>query len=61
MATILEFRYLPRSGAASHSRTSSLTGEIVFFPGVRYERHAEPDDAKAKRGKCRRDTLEFES
>jgi hypothetical protein len=34
--------------------------EIVFFPGVRYER-AEEEPAEPKRTRRRRDTLEIEN
>lgn len=63
MATILEFRSAPRPTAASAlAAHSELSAEIVFFPGVRYERQDEADDAgKGTAGKRRRDTLELES
>lgn len=61
MATILEFRSVPRPAPASVlAAHPALSAEIVFFPGVRYER-AEGGQDSAKRGKRRRDTLEFET
>ena len=62
MATILEFRNQERSTSPSafSANGASASAEIVFFPGVRYERQAEKDDEKSKRGKRRRDTLELE-
>jgi hypothetical protein len=62
MATILEFRSVPRPAAASAlaAAGAGVSADIVFFPGVRYERHDE-GDAKPKKGKPRRDTLELES
>lgn len=60
MATIVEFRNAPR-------RTEPLpvnaggSADIVFFPGVRYERPAEANAEKPKTGKPGRDTLEIES
>ena len=60
MATILEFRSAPRPAPAQMLAGGMQPAEIVFFPGVRYERPAEETDPKAKR-KHRRDTLELES
>ncbi|MBN9289850.1 MAG: hypothetical protein J0H36_01725 [Hyphomicrobium denitrificans] len=64
MATIVEFRSTSR-------RTESLpvnsgpvnaggSADIVFFPGVRYER-PEPGVEKPKKSKPGRDTLEIDS
>ncbi len=41
-------------------QAAGASAEIVLFPGVRYERHAEGDD-KSKKSKRRRDTMELES
>lgn len=65
MATIVEFRSTSR-------RTKSLpvnsgpvnaggSADIVFFPGVRYERPEEPAAEKPKKSKPRRDTLDIDS
>lgn len=40
MATILEFRGSLRNGSRSAAATYAA-GEIVLFPGVRYEYHVE--------------------
>lgn len=59
MATILEFRNAGRAvhlQARAH-RPSLPGGEIVLFPGVRYEYDAapaEPQDAKPKRKHARK-------
>lgn len=62
MATILEFR-------AQSSKSSTVAGrlvvgagaEIVFFPGVRYERWSEELPVRPKGKKIgRRDTLDLE-
>ena len=49
MATILEFKFAPRPTAASvlAACDASASAEIVFFPGVRYERHS--DDVEDQR------------
>jgi hypothetical protein len=62
MATILEFRSAPRRKPASAltSQRSSRVAEIVLFPGVRYERPVEKAQAKRKKSKRRRDTLELQ-
>ncbi|ADJ22914.1 hypothetical protein Hden_1100 [Hyphomicrobium denitrificans ATCC 51888] len=64
MATIVEFRSTSR-------RTESLvnsgpvnaggSADIVFFPGVRYERPEEPAAEKPKKSKPCRDTLDIDS
>lgn len=62
MATIIEFR-------ASSSRTAGApprgvranSGEVVIFPGVRYQRWSDESAVKPRGKKTRRrDTLEFE-
>jgi hypothetical protein len=60
MATIVEFRGTPRRTEPLPMNANG-TADIVFFPGVRYERHPEPEPPKPKTGKPRRDTLEIES
>jgi hypothetical protein len=59
MATILEFRNTVRSVAAQTLAGTLPPAEIVFFPGVRYERVTEDPAPKTTR-KRRRDTLELE-
>ena len=63
MATILAFKPAPaagssRSGAAALPCTSSRSAELIFFPGVRYERHAEtpepqPDSSPRRKRRSR--------
>ncbi|HVX37732.1 MAG TPA: hypothetical protein VHC71_16090 [Hyphomicrobium sp.] len=60
MATIVEFRGTPRR-TGPLPINASRTADIVFFPGVRYERLPEPEPPKPKNGKPHRDTLEIES
>jgi hypothetical protein len=62
MSTILEFTHVPRptSVPAVIADGSAYSAEIVLFPGIRYERHAEPETQEPERGKRRRDTLELE-
>ena len=63
MATILEFKSAPRPTVASVLATygGGQSAEIVFFPGVRYERHEESSNATPKNSKRHRDTLELET
>lgn len=60
MATILSFRPSQRSsGAAAHSGARP-PAQIVFFPGIRYERWTE-EAAKPKKAKrTRRDKIELQ-
>ncbi len=62
MATILEFKIAPKPSAASvlAAYGAGQSAEIVFFPGVRYERQEGPE-AKPRKSKRRRDTLDLES
>jgi hypothetical protein len=55
MATILEFKSAPRPTAASMLSAfgAAESAEIVFFPGVRYERH-DGDAAEATMAKSHR-------
>ena len=59
MATIVEFKSTPRR---EPSLTTKMCGpaDIVFFPGVRYERNPEPETPKPKKTKRDRDTLKLE-
>lgn len=60
MATILEFRQGQRTSGSSHSG-HNVPAEIVFFPGVRYERWDETRPAaKSKKRARRRDRLDLE-
>ncbi|AGK58107.1 hypothetical protein HYPDE_32163 [Hyphomicrobium denitrificans 1NES1] len=59
MATIVEFRSAPRRTEALPANAGG-SADIVFFPGVRYERPEEPTAEKSKKGKPRRDTLAIE-
>ena len=59
MATILEFP-LSQRPARQALRATSTPAEIVFFPGVRYERWLEKPAAK-QRKRCKpRDQIELE-
>lgn len=63
MATILEFKSVPRLTEASvlASYGAAPSAEIVFFPGVRYENDTgEPEATPAKAKRCR-DESELES
>ncbi len=62
MATILAFKTSQRLAAVPliAVRGPGAPAEIVFFPGVRYERWADaPHDAKAGKRARRRDKLEL--
>ena len=59
MATIVEFRSTPRR-TEPLSVNAGGSADIVFFPGVRYERPAEPKVEKPMTGKPGRDTLEID-
>lgn len=60
MATILAFRHEHRVGAIRREGTGTAA-EIVFFPGVRYERwdDAPPPPVKSKKRARRRDKIEL--
>lgn len=64
MATILNFRS-PAAGQTKSSRSMAgdMTAELIFFPGVRYERHAEAEPkrigAKARPRLRARDKIEL--
>lgn len=61
MATILEFRQEQRSSISSASGNGlGRPAEIVFFPGVRYERAEETPTRGKRRQQRRRDRLEIE-
>jgi hypothetical protein len=59
MATIVEFKSASRRGPALKEK-AGVSADIVLFPGVRYERHPEPETPKPKKTKRRRDTLQLE-
>jgi hypothetical protein len=63
MATILEFRQGPRSNASRRNgmdtNRSDRLAEIVFFPGVRYERWADAPAPQQKKRARRRDKIEL--
>ncbi|MGO4685952.1 hypothetical protein [Hyphomicrobium sp. 2TAF46] len=63
MATIIAFKTVPKPTAASvlAAYGAGQSAEIVLFPGVRYERHAETQDKKPKKPRRGRDTLEIDS
>ena len=59
MANILEFRQGQRTNGQQRGG-SGVPAEIVFFPGVRYERWVEaPPAEKAKKRARRRDRMEI--
>lgn len=60
MATIVEFRSAPRRTEPLPANASG-SADIVFFPGVRYERPPEPKAEEPKKSKPRRDTLEIDN
>ncbi|MBS0269047.1 MAG: hypothetical protein JSS54_08710 [Proteobacteria bacterium] len=63
MATIIAFKTVPKLTAASvlAAYGAGQSAEIVFFPGVRYERHDETQGKKPKKPRRGRDTLEIDS
>ena len=63
MATILEFRsQVAKYPEFAERREQRQPGEVVIFPGVRYEREAEESAPAKVRGKRlrQRDRLELE-
>jgi hypothetical protein len=60
MATIVEFRSTPRR-TEPLPVNAGVSADIVFFPGVRYERPAETKAEEPKKSKPRRDTLELDN
>jgi hypothetical protein len=60
MATILEFRPTGRSQLppALKSGRGGVSAEIVFFPGVRYERWQKETPSKSRRKTKKRDKIE---
>jgi hypothetical protein len=60
MATIVEFRKPPRREENPTARTDR-SADIVFFPGVRYERQQDAEVPNRKKPKRRRDTLQLEN
>ncbi|MBK9077740.1 MAG: hypothetical protein WBP38_06510 [Hyphomicrobium sp.] len=60
MATILEFRQGPRNVGKLSRNAAATPAEIVFFPGVRYERWEDTGKQKSKKRARRRDRLEID-
>jgi hypothetical protein len=58
MATILEFR--AQTGKPSAAREQTRPGEVVIFPGVRYERWSEARPVRSRKRTRQRDRLEIE-
>jgi len=57
MATIVEFR--PKSGRREQRRANGEnTGEVVLFPGIRYERWSD-HGGQPRAGRRVRDTLDL--
>lgn len=62
MATILEFKSAPKpTDVSAIAAYGAASAEIVFFPGIRYERHAGEAEADSSKPKCGREEPEFES
>lgn len=61
MATILSFKPSTRDAGSTPPPAVRRAGEIVLFPGVRYERWGEPQAAKPKKARrsCR-DKIELQ-
>jgi hypothetical protein len=60
MTTVVEFRRPARKQGRSAAGTEG-SADIVFFPGVRYEREEPSAGTPRKKAKRRRDTLHLES
>jgi hypothetical protein len=60
MATIVEFRASQSRYQTASRPAYGASAEIVIFPGVRYERWAEPAEAPSPRKKRPRDTIEID-
>ena len=62
MAQILDFPALQMRASSNAHTMSGIPGEVVLFPGVRYERIDEAAAAakSSKRPGARRDRLELE-
>lgn len=62
MATILEFKSAPRPAEASIMAACGVapSAEIVFFPGIRYERHDGEPGGKPETSKRRREEPQLE-
>jgi len=64
MATIIAFKTVPKPTAASvlAAYGAGQSAEIVFFPGVRYERHDKGEASKPKKPRrSSRDTLDLDT
>lgn len=57
MADIVEFRVKPKQPPLPATRRKRRSAEVVIFPGVRYERWAEDQTAKAAPQGPQRDRL----
>ena len=62
MASVLEFRRSALQARLLTARGASATADIIFFPGVRYERQADEPMVEKKqiRRTRRRDRLELD-
>lgn len=59
MATILEFRASRERTAKGGARLEQAAGEIVIFPGVRYERATAQDAPRPAEPQIERDMLKL--
>jgi len=59
MAHIVQFRMVTVREVAEAELRQSQGGQIVIFPGVRRERHAEPRGRRPVKGPPERDILEL--
>ena len=60
MATILDFPEMQAVPRQRKARRGQLSAEVVIFPGVRYERHAEElPQREARRPTVKRDRLQL--
>lgn len=60
MATIIEFRTSQSRSSSTAHTMSGIPGEVVMFPGVRYEQMDAASPQTAKKRSTRRDVLELE-
>lgn len=62
MATILEFKSAPKpTDVSAIAAYGAASAEIVFFPGIRYERHTGEAGAEPSKPKRGPEEPEFES
>lgn len=60
MATILDFPEMQAPPRRRKARRNQHSGEIVFFPGIRYERWTDaPAEREAQRPAITRDRLQL--